>query len=239
MFPPPHNARKLTLMPVRILTDIMTRMFRKEKTLPFGCGTAGTVSPEAPLIDTWSLYQSLRWLRRSQEPAFFVRSAEVVPCPCCGGELSVVGSRPRAWYKGCGERAKLIVRRLHCAPCARIHHELPSLLVPYKRYDAESIEGVLSEPECNDVAADESTIRRWKSWFHAWIVYAVGILQSLSIRFHLPVENSSASSQSALQSLGRFVGDAAGWLSRAVRPMANSNVWATDPFCISVRASLK
>jgi hypothetical protein len=31
VFPPPHNARKLTLMPVRILTDIMTRMIRKEK----------------------------------------------------------------------------------------------------------------------------------------------------------------------------------------------------------------
>jgi hypothetical protein len=142
------------------------------------------------------------------------------------------------WYRSCGERAKLIIRRLHCEPCARIHHELPDLLVPYKRYDAESIEGVLSVPERTDVAADDSTIGRWKSWFRVWIVYAVGILQSLSIRFNLPVENSSVSSQSALQSLGRFVGDAFGWLGRAVRPMANSNGWVTDPFCIPVRSPL-
>ncbi|WP_261381487.1 DUF6431 domain-containing protein [Paenibacillus cremeus] len=142
------------------------------------------------------------------------------------------------WYKGCGERAKLIIRRLHCEACERIHHELPDLLVPYKRYAAESIEGVLSEPERTDVAADESTIYRWKSWFFAWVVYAAGCLQSIAIRFNLPVRNSSTPSQSALHYLGRFVGNAVGWLARVVRPIANSNVWVTDPFCIPVRAPL-
>jgi hypothetical protein len=102
---------------------------------------------------------------------------------------------------------------------------LPDILVPYKRYDAESIEGIVSEPARMDIAVDESTIARWRSWFLAWTIYARGCLQSISIRLNLPVENASALSQSALHSLGRYVGLASGWLSRVVRPIANSNLW--------------
>jgi hypothetical protein len=106
--------------------------------------------------------------------------------------------------------------------------------VPYKHYDAESIEGVLADPEGTDVAADESTILRWRTWFAAWAVYAQGILTSLSIRFDQPVVHSSMSSQSVLHVLGRFVGLAAGLLTRAVRPIANSHAWVTDPVCLFV-----
>lgn len=169
---------------------------------------------------------------------FCVRSAEKVAAPCCGGALCVVGSRPRVWFKSSGDKAKLILRRLHCEPCGRIHHELPDLLVPYKRYDAESIEGAVSEPPLTDIAADESTLLRWKNWFLAWTVYAAGCLQSIAMRFNLPVVSSSARPQSALQLLGRFIGDAAGWLKRIVRPITNSNLWVTDPFCLHVRPLL-
>lgn len=118
-----------------------------------------------------------------------------------------------------------MIRRLQCEGCSKIHHELPDLLVPYKRYDAESIEGsIMGSSHCN-TAADESTIQRWRSWFLAWVVYAQGILQSLSIRYELPVEDESPSSPSVLRTLGRFVGTAAGWLSRTVRSIANSHYW--------------
>lgn len=89
--------------------------------------------------------------------------------------------------------------------------------MPYKRYDAESIEGVVSEPARTDVAADESTLSRWRAWFFVWAVYAVGCLQSISLRLKLPVESPSKLAQSALRSLGRYVGDETGWLSRVVR----------------------
>ena len=56
-----------------------------------------------------------------------------------------------------------------------IHHELPDLLVPYKRYDAESIGGAVTEPAHTDIAADESTFSR-KLWFIAWALYAQGCL---------------------------------------------------------------
>lgn len=114
----------------------------------------------------------------------------------------------------------------------KIHHELPDLLVPYKRYDAESLEGVMAEPARTDIAADESTITRWRNWFLAWGVYAQGVLHSLSIRFNLPVEPSSKGSQTVLQTLGRYVGTATGWLRKVVRSMANSHTWVTDPFCL-------
>jgi hypothetical protein len=150
--------------------------------------------------------------------------------------LIVVGSRLRAWYQSSGERTKLIIRRLFCEPCKKIHHELPDILVPFKRYDVESIEGIVSVPARTDIAADESTLARWRSWFLAWAVYAAGCLHSISIRFSQPVDhNMSLSPQNALHSLGRYVGTAVGWLSRTVRPIANSHLWVTDPFCIPVR----
>jgi len=148
-----------------------------------------------------------------------------MPCPCCGKLLIVIGSRHRVWYQSSGGRKILIIRRLRCKSCLRIHHELPDLLVPYKRYDAESLEGIVIEPARTDIAADESTLSRWRTWFIAWAVYAQGCLNSISICFCLPVENSSGHPQSAFHTLGRFVGVADGWLSRTVRSIVNSHLW--------------
>ena len=164
-------------------------------------------------------------MRRYPIAVFFVRNAEKPPCPCCIGVLEVIGSRLRVWYKSCGKRDKLMIRRLYCERCQRIHHELPDILVPYRRYDAESIEGVVSEPARRDVAADESTLFRWRSWFYVWALYAVGCLHSISLQFNLPVESPSKLPQSAFQSLGRYVGDGTGWLSRVVHPIVNNCFW--------------
>jgi len=109
------------------------------------------------------------------------------------------------------------------APLGTNYHENRYFLI--KRYDAESIEGVVTEPPRTDIAADESTHLRWEIWFIAWAVYAQGCLNLISFRFNIPVENSSDCSQSALQSLGQFVGTTDGWVSRVVRPIANSHLW--------------
>lgn len=135
------------------------------------------------------------------------------------------GSRKRVWYKSCGERAKLIIRRLYCERCRKIHHELPDLLIPYRRYDACSIENVVTEKARNIVAADNSTLARWRTWFILWSMYAVGCLAAIAARFNLPVRGSSAHSQSAHQEIGRYVEVQDGWLSRAVRRITNSLFW--------------
>ncbi|MGI6365621.1 MAG: DUF6431 domain-containing protein [Bacillota bacterium] len=96
---------------------------------------------------------------------FFVRSGEQNPCPCCGGSLKVVGSRERKYINGIGEKVVLVIRRLQCSHCTKVHHELPDILTPYKRYGSESIEAVVSGESELTVAADESTITRWKHWF--------------------------------------------------------------------------
>lgn len=172
---------------------------------------------------TWSLYQSMSWLRSLL--AFFVRCAEAVPSPCCGEELIVIGSRKRQIASGGGDRRLLVIRRLRCTQCRKIHHELPDCVVPYKRYESECVEQVVTEPNAA-VATDDATLRRWKNWFHEQSAYWLGALRSIAIRFHhAPVEKSSVPSQSAHQRIGHYVGNAPGWLARVVRPIVNSNLW--------------
>ncbi|QSO54912.1 hypothetical protein JZ785_04655 [Alicyclobacillus curvatus] len=113
---------------------------------------------------------------------------------------------------------------MRCEDCRRIHHELPNLLVPYKRYQAECIESVVTKAE-HCVATDESTLHRWKIWFKDWAKYASGCLNAIASRFELPVKVSSRPLHPSLQSIGRWVGNADGWLARTVRPIANENLW--------------
>jgi hypothetical protein len=165
---------------------------------------------------------------------FFVRSAEQNYCPCCTGSLKVVGSRPRKFIDSLGNAHVLIIRRLRCTDCKRIHHELPDILVPYKRYDSESIEAALNGDHGLFVAADESTINRWRNWFKTVVNYHTGCLSSIAIRYgKLSVEVISPLPKSALQRIWHYVGDAPRWLSRIVRPVANSNLWlqTRSAFC--------
>ena len=96
---------------------------------------------------------------------FFVKSVEQNPCPICDGSLKVIGSRHRGCTNSAGDAIDLIIRRLRCHDCRKIHHELPDILVPYKRHASESIEAAVTGDDYLCVAADESTIRRWRRWF--------------------------------------------------------------------------
>lgn len=170
-------------------------------------------------------------------PGVFVRCAEVVPSPCCMTSLSVIGSRKRKLVHASGEKSVLVIRRLRCTSCRKIHHELPDCIVPYKRYESECLESVITSEELSDVnvASDNSTLHRWRSWFCSIAAYLQGCLESIAIRFHLDVvKERSAPSQSAHHRFGRYVGDAGGWLARIVRPIANSNLWIhTRSACLS------
>jgi len=120
----------------------------------------------------------------------------------------------------------LIIRRLSCVECHKIHHELPDILVPYKRHGRESIEAVLTEDTELTVSADESTIRSWRMWFQEMYYYFLGCLLSITIRYDRETaEGVSSLPESKLQRIWYYVGDAPGWLARLVRPIANSNLW--------------
>lgn len=157
---------------------------------------------------------------------FFVRSEEQNPCPICTGVLKGFNRRGRGYINELGEKKILSIRRLRCACCKKIHHELPDLLVPYKRYGSKSIEEVISGSKELSVAADESTITRWKQWFLAISAHLAGALLSIAIRYGIqPVEESPDLPQSSLQRVWHYVGDAPLWLARIVRSVVNANCW--------------
>lgn len=138
----------------------------------------------------------------------------------------MIGSRKRKYINSAGNTNVLIIRRLRCQRCRSIHHELPDILVPYKRYDSESIESVLDGKEALNVAADESTIHHWQAWFAERVNHFLGCLVSICIKLgRTTVKNISRSPKSRFQRVIEFVGDASGWLARIVRPVANTNNW--------------
>ena len=161
---------------------------------------------------------------------FFVRSEEQNCCSCCSGPLKAIGSRKRKCINDTGEKIVLIIRRLRCKRCERVHHELPDILVPYKRYCRESIEAAVTGNVPLTVAADESTIFRWRSWFRGLANHFIGCLASITARTNETVEEPIWLPQSPLQRIWRYVGDAPGWLARVVRPVANFNLWIHTRF---------
>ena len=158
---------------------------------------------------------------------FFVRCAESVPCPCCGEQLSVIGSRKRKCKNSSGQTKVLIIRRLRCVQCRRIHHELPDCIVPYKRYESSCIEcAVLEGSGLSDVAADNATLYRLRVWFIIILPYFLSCLNAIAIRLGQdPVKEPSVPTLSAHQRIGLYVGHTSGWLARIVRPIVNTNSW--------------
>ena len=165
--------------------------------------------------------------RREVPWAFYVRCTELVPCPVCQGSLKVIGSRRRGGKRLDGSGRTIVVRRLKCPSCSKVHHELPDCLVPYKRYERECIEPVLSDNsvDASIVPADDRTMARWRCWAAALVVYWLGCLSSLTLLFGTPVRASSRPEQSVHQRIGQVVGHAVGWLARLARPIANANLW--------------
>lgn len=162
---------------------------------------------------------------------FFVRSMEQIPCPCCGEHLSVIGSRRRKYRTSQGFPQVLVIRRLKCDRCGRIHHELPDILVPYKRYSCEAIEPVVANELPLTVAVDESTITRWRKWFGERAEHFAGCLESIRIRFGYGFAGGpSALSLSVLHRIWHYVGSAPSWLARVVRSVANINQWIHTRF---------
>ena len=160
----------------------MTMILEKGKDASVKCAAAGTDAPETS-PKKHGQYNKIWTNWKARQRSFLVRSAEQNDCPCCNGALHVIGSRRRVLINDQGEKIILIIRRLRCSNCGRIHHELPDILIPYKRYSNASIESVLSEDIELTVAADESTIRHWKNWFRERYYYFLGCLLSIAIRY--------------------------------------------------------
>lgn len=127
-----------------------------------------------------------------------------------------------------GSRKKLIIRRLQCDRCHQIHHELPDILVPYKRYGSEAIERVLTSPEdLGDFPGETGTIVRIRSWFSLLRPSFESILSSLMLMFDDSPE--LAEELGSLYPL-RPPDLANGWLKHLVRIIVNSSRWPQTRF---------
>jgi len=153
---------------------------------------------------------------------FYVRSNEKPACPNCDSPLKVVGSRKRKVYEADGSRRQLIIRRLYCTNCRCIHHELPDIITPRKRYSTDTIEQVLSEKSQDFFPGEGSTMIRIHFWFSLLRNYIERTLEALRQIYKedrdLTIRISSLLplSPSALP---------AGWLKQVVRILVNSGRW--------------
>jgi len=65
-----------------------------------------------------------------------------------------------------------------------MHHELPDIIVPYKRHSAETIEDIIGGNE-SKATCEESTIARIKSWWAAMQLYIKNIMASLAAKYDI------------------------------------------------------
>lgn len=100
--------------------------------------------------------------------------------------------------------------------------------MPYKRYGADVIEEATRPTGHLTVAADESTLYRWRYWFFDLIDYWLFILQSLFIQFRENETSAidlSSRKLPAHERIGQWFGAEGGWLAKIVRPVANHHFW--------------
>lgn len=111
----------------------------------------------------------------------YIRSEEESVCPICQSSLKVIGSRHRVVVRH-GFQQTLVIRRLRCHRCMVIHHELPDILIPYKRHCAYTIDMVFMDNE-NKATPNMSTAYRIRRWWHVLKMYFAFLAVSLNIRF--------------------------------------------------------
>ena len=112
---------------------------------------------------------------------FIVIATATLLCPVCGGMLSLLCRRLRGAISPNGNKVLYMIRRMRCAGCGKIHHELPDCLVPYKRHCAETIENIIADnTEC--APCEPGFVRRIKAWWSAVAAYFTNILSSFAAR---------------------------------------------------------
>jgi len=171
---------------------------------------------------------------------FFINSEEEAAiCPKCGGELEYSSRVVRKLTDKAGNRHEYSIRVMKCvneACPSKYHRELPDLMIPYRRYDAETIEETIDPSVSgNTAAADESTIRRWRKWYKD---NAINILMSLlsvsATQRNEPertwVDNASLISQmqtpeKAMNEIKKRIGRRTEWLNETIRILANNSKW--------------
>jgi hypothetical protein len=140
------------------------------------------------------------------EQASYVWSDEPLNCPACDcPNLIKKGWRRRKLILIIGTLIVFLVRRVKCKSCGKIHHVLPDTIVPYKRYDADTIEEII-EGDPYETRCEESTINRIKAWW-------------ARIRFYVLVTVASIIKECKTQITSESK------LAEVVNTLANAQLW--------------
>lgn len=137
-------------------------------------------------------------------------------CPDCGQEIVYRDSRQRIWDH-CNEPTDwILIHRMFCRTCNRLHTVLPDVLVPHKHYGASEIETVLESEVRSDEVSD-STVARWRQWIKGNTVQIEGVLQSLKLETEdkLPGLRNNENLSGRLKTITR------NWLSVVSRLVVN------------------
>jgi len=147
-----------------------------------------------------------------------VISAEFLPCPTCGGSMVVHDTRERGVFRYEGDKEIYRLRRLSCRVCGKLHTELPDFILPFKHYDAQTIQATLEESPDNSCAADESTMARWRRSF----ARAQEAIAALLVSYYMRLTENSASLFDAENIMARIKAGQKHWLSFVMRLLINS-----------------
>jgi hypothetical protein len=147
-----------------------------------------------------------------------VLSQETVQCPLCGGCLTKRDSRPRFVIRENGERETWIVRRLQCRSCGKLHTELPDFILPFKHYEAQTIQNTLDDKADNSCAADDATLRCWRQSFSE----ACSSIIALLTAFYMKAENKAAPLFQFENILVKLRARQKNWLTFVFRLLINS-----------------
>ena len=142
---------------------------------------------------------------RDEDGVIHIISEEEVACPICSGFLKVIGSRGRGQNDSAGNKITLIIRRLRCQSCRKIHHELPDRVIPYKRHCAETVEKIVNG-DVYDVCCDFVTESRIRAWWDGVYMYFKSVLVSLQMKYGVVFSSCPAPSE-------------------IVRAVVNANYW--------------
>ncbi len=106
-------------------------------------------------------------------------------------------------------------------------------MVPYKRHASESIEAAVTGDENLSVAADESTINRWRNWFTERAGYLLGCLTSIAARYGMRfVATPPHGPESALQGILVLCRGCPRLVSQNRPPDSKFEFMAAYPFCV-------
>jgi hypothetical protein len=166
---------------------------------------------------------------------FFIESEEESAlCPNCGDPLKYHSWTNRSLKDITGTKSIFKIRVLKCLNPAcptTYHRELPDIITPYRRYDTESIEKAIETDNSRiTVAADQSTIYRWRKWFALSAVYIIMALISVSAATGNNTETSSLVTQrqppnKPTETIKEILSRKVKWLNETVRILVNSSKW--------------